>query len=78
MTVLRLKGRATQEYSESCRMLSVTMMKSVIGHPMDQVIGAVVVTVAAILMKYGEGVGDVDAFAESVRDAIKSHQRKTT
>lgn len=76
MTLLRLKNQATPEYSNNCKALAVKMMQAGIGHTADIVIGAAVVMVAAILIKYGDGNGDVDTFADSVRAAMKDHPRR--
>lgn len=73
MTLLRLKNQATPEYSNNCKALAVKMMQVGIGYTTDIVIGAAVAMVATILIKYGDGDGDVDTFADSVRKAIKDH-----
>lgn len=75
MTLLRLKGKGAPEYSDACRLLSVKMMQPAVGSATDVVIGAIVVMVAAVLIKYGSGADDVDTFSESVKQAIKDHPR---
>lgn len=68
-----LTGPATGDQREA-RDLAKAMMSAAMGSSKAAIPAALAICVASVLMKYGDGEGDVDAFAEFVRKVISDTQ----
>lgn len=68
MTIL--KQRASPEYNMACRDVAARMMLTAHGQPQDVVMGGLMIAVAAMLQKFGEGEKDVDAFVAALRNVV--------